>query len=161
MNGLRNMIFIILLFFIMVALAYVFSIGDIIVFTTNQTVDQFHSNPGSLAAAEGYVRARNLFFSMVTLFFIPFLVTLAYASSFINNQQSILSYFIQTLAVLLATPLAIYLFSAILTNMFSVNFLDPAYIVQDYFSNFALILIVNMFLSIASFIFVRQTAVTS
>lgn len=87
----------------------------------------------------------------------PFLIFLSFSSSFINRNQTLSNYLISSMVVVLITSLTLYFFPTIMTNLLNVSILNANYINAAYFSNFFHILIVNMLLSLASFLFVVKT----
>ncbi len=143
------------------AFDYVFSISDIIVGQYNTTINMIAPNAISTAGANSYVNVRNFMLNALFFFVAPFLVLLTFASSFINNNQTIIGYLINSIAVLMATPIVIYAFSEILTNLLNVSILNANYIPQVFFTNFLLICVVNLLMALSSFIFVRQGAIES
>ena len=92
---------------------------------------------------------------------VPFLLFLTFTSSFINRNQNIIMYLIQAIGLLMLTPMVIYMFSEVLTNLLGISILDTHYMAQIYFTNFMFILIVNSLMGLASFIFVQRTATVS
>lgn len=140
----------------LVAIDYVYSIGDNI---TNALYSKLLSNPITTAAFNSYAATRNLIYSLVTGIFVPFLVFLSFASSFVNRNQTVVSYLIQAITVMLITPLLIYLFAQVMTNLLSVSLLDTAYMATTYFNNFLYILVANMLLALTSFVFVQKGAI--
>jgi hypothetical protein len=103
-----------------------------------------------------YQAAESFTISAIFNFLVPFLFLMAFANSFINSNQNVISYFIQAMAVLLATPLCIYIFSYVLTNLLNISFLNPAYIASNFFNNFTLILVVNMLIALVSFVWIKK-----
>jgi hypothetical protein len=144
----------------LIVIAYVYSITDTIASTVNGVITITQPNPISSGAFTSYGAMRDFIFSALTLFLIPFLLLLSFASSFINRNQSVVGYLINSMAVLMATPIVIYAFAEITTNLLNVSILNPAYIYTLYFNNFVFICIINMFLALASFAFVRQGVVS-
>lgn len=146
---------------LMVVLSYSYTIGDQIVNTVNGVVVLNQPNAISTQAYNSFIAVRDFLFSAITLFLLPFFLLLTFASSFINRNQTIISYLIQSLAVLMATPLVIFVFAQVTTNLLNVSILNANYIYTLYFNNFLYICIINMFLALASFVFVRQEAVSA
>lgn len=146
---------------LMVVLSYSYTIGDQIVNTVNGVVTVNQPNAISTQAYNSFIAVRDFLFSAITLFLLPFFLLLTFASSFINRNQTIISYLIQSLAVLMATPLVIFVFAQVTTNLLNVSILNANYIYTLYFNNFLYICIINMFLALASFVFVRQEAVSA
>jgi hypothetical protein len=141
----------------LVALDYMFSITDLLENLIYGTVNTIQSNPISDHAHDMYAAVRNIWYSAVTGVLVPFLLFLSFTSSFINKNQNMVMYLIQALAVLMVTPIALFVFADIFTQMLSVSFLDSAYMATVYFNNFIYILVINMLMALASFIFVRNT----
>lgn len=158
MNSIYNLIFIIFLMVILVAFDYLYSITDILTNQINGTIMAQFPNTITTMAMTSYGATRDMLYSLVTMIVVPFLLFLTFTSSFINKNQNIIVYLIQTIGLLMLTPLAIYMFSELLTDLLSVSILDTDYMAQVYFSNFMLILIVNSLMGLASFIFVQKTA---
>ena len=150
-----NTMFIIFLFIILVAFDYMYTISDIL---TNQINATVAPNPITTMAYKSYGAQRDMLYALVVNIMVPFLLFLTFISSFINRNQNIVMYLIQVVGLLMLTPLAIYMFTEMLTNLLSVSILDPAYIANLYFTNFMYILIANTFMGLASFIFVQRTA---
>jgi hypothetical protein len=98
-----------------------------------------------------------MMYSLITGIVVPFLIFLSFTSSFVNRNQNIIMYLIQVIGLLMITPLCIYIFSDVLTQLMSVSILDAAYASSVYFSNFPYILIANTLMALASFIFVQRT----
>ena len=160
-NGIYNMIFIIFLMVMLVAFDYMYSISDILTTQINSTISGgSFANPITTMAMTSYGNTRDMLWSLVTGIVVPFLLFLTFTSSFINRNQNIIMYLIQVIGLLMITPLCIYIFSNLLTNLLGVTILNPAYMAQVYFSNFMFILIVNTIMALASFIFVQRTAAT-
>jgi hypothetical protein len=65
---------------------------------------------------------------------------------------------IQAISVMLLTPLMIFLFAQVFTNLLAVSILDTNYMATTYFSNFLFIMVTNMLLALASFVFVQKGA---
>lgn len=153
MNGVYNLLFLVIIFMSLAAWAYMYSIADIIEGKVHTITG---GNAISDAAYAQYQNTRDLIFGATTGILIPFFVFLTFASSFINRNQDITGYLVGSMMVLLGTPVCIYLFSQILTNLFAVSILDPAYIANTLIGNFLWILVGNMLLSLASFVFIRK-----
>jgi hypothetical protein len=155
-----NAIFIIVMFISLVGLDYAYTIGDDIVAMLNEKFTEMGlENPISTAALESYVGLRSMMYGIVTGVMTPFLLMLSFGSSFINRNQTVISYTVQVIAIVFMTPLIIYAFAELLTNLLAVNILDPAYIAQSYFDNFLLIMVLNMLFGLASFVFVQRGVV--
>lgn len=158
MNAIYNLIFIIFLMIMLVAFDYMYSISDILTSQINGTIMSQFPNTITTMAMNTYGATRDMIYSLVTMIVVPFLLFLTFTSSFINRNQNIIVYLIQVIGLLMITPLAIYMFSEVLTQLLSVSILDTAYMAQVYFTNFMFILIVNSLMGLASFIFVQRTA---
>jgi hypothetical protein len=156
MNGIRNAMFIIIMMMFLVAVDYVYTIGDQL---TNQINAHILSNPITTAAFISYGATRNLIYSAVTGVMVPFLIFLSFTSSFINRNQTVVTYMIQAISVMLITPLLIFLFAQVFTNLLAVSILDTQYMATTYFNNFLYIMVTNMLLALASFVFVQKGAV--
>lgn len=155
MNAIYNMIFLVLIFAVLVGFDYLYSIGDIMTDQINAIVPP---NNITTAAFNGYEASRDMLYTLVTSIVAPFLIFLSFFSSVVNRNQNIIMYLIQVVAILMVTPLVIYVFSELLTNLLSVSILDPAYMATLYFSNFMIILVANSLMGLMSFIFVQRTA---
>jgi hypothetical protein len=138
---------------ILVAVDYTYSISDIMVNQINGTIAP---NPYTAIGYNSYFTVRNMMYSLITGIVIPFLIFLSFTSSFINRNQNLVMYLIQVIGLLMITPLCIYLFSDVLTQLLSISILDAAYASSVYFSNFPYILIANTLMAFASFIFVQR-----
>jgi hypothetical protein len=141
----------------LVAIAYSFSLGDIII-GYMKVVDNMLNPTDNLSDKmyAYYGQTRDFSISVIFNFLVPFLFLMSYANSFINSNQNIVSYFIQAMGVLLATPLAIYIFSYVLTNLLNISFINPNYVATNFFSNFTLILVVNMLIALTSFVWIKK-----
>lgn len=139
---------------ILVAVDYTYSIGDIMVNEINSTITP---NPYTAIGYASYATVRNMMYSLITGIAVPFLVFLSFTSSFVNRNQNVIMYLIQVIGLLMLTPLCIYLFSDMLTQLLSISILDAAYGSSVYFSNFPYILIANTLMALASFMFVQRT----
>ena len=158
MNGVLNAIFIVILFFSLIAYDYLYTISDRVVIATKTTIDNIEPNDISDAGFNTYTGTRDMMYMLVTGILVPFLLFLSFTSSFINRNQNMVTYFIQVVAVLMLTPLIIYIFADVFTQLLSFSLLDPAYMATTYFDNFLIILVANMLLALASFVFVKQAA---
>lgn len=156
MNGMYNAMFIVLLFVSLVMLDWIYSISDNIVDTMYARLNAIIPNAMTDNAHTMYANVRGMWLNAVTYFLAPFLLLLSFASSFINRHTSIFMYLISSMAVLLITPILIYIFANLFTNLLSVSILNPAYVLTTYMDNFLYILILNMLLSLASFVFVQR-----
>jgi hypothetical protein len=152
------MLFIVFLFIIMVAFAYVYSISDILTAQINAVIAP---NPITTMAFNAYATTRDMLYMLMTMVVTPFLLFLTFTSSFINKNQNIIMYLIQVIGLLMLTPMVIYIFSEVLTQLLSISILNPAYMASVYFSNFMLLLVVNSLMGLVSFIFVQRTATVS
>ena len=152
------MIFIVFLLVMLVAFDYLYSIGDIL---TTQINNVIPNNTITAMALHTYQATRDMLYSLVTMIVVPFLLFLTFTSSFINRNQNIIMYLIQAIGLLMLTPMVIYMFSEVLTNLLGISILDTHYMAQIYFTNFMFILIVNSLMGLASFIFVQRTATVS
>lgn len=157
MNGFLNLFFIILLFTTLIGVDYLFSITDIL---TARTYDVLNTNNFSNYITDmGYAyyqNIRGLLYSGITGVLTPFLIFLSFASSFINRNQDIISYTIFGLMVCVLTPLSIYLFAEVFTQLLNVSILDSAYMATAYFDNFTYIMVANMLLTLSSFVFLQK-----
>lgn len=150
-NGVYNAIFIIFLMLILVAVDYMYSISDQIVNAINVYT---HGNTVSDQAFLYYGKVRSIIYGSITGILVPFLVFLSFASSFINRNQDLGTYLVSAFAIVLITPLCIYIFSEIITNMLNVTILDTAYMATVWFQNMLWILVANMLLTLMSFVFI-------
>jgi hypothetical protein len=141
--------------FVLVGFDYTYTISDVIVSGVNDSITNINmSNNITTAGYTSYTATRSIMYGGVTGVLVPFLIFLTFASSFIDRNQTLISYLVYAMVIILGTPLLIYVFSDIITNLLNVNVLDTAYMATTYFQNFAYILIANMLLSLASFVFV-------
>lgn len=154
--------FIIFLMFILVAVDYLYSISDQIVGGVNTTINSMgYTNSLSTLAYTYYGRVRDIIYTGITGILVPFLIFLSFVSSFLNRNQDFTSYLVAALATIFITPLILFIFPDILTNLLNVSILDTAYMSTIYLTNLTFILVVNMLLSLASFVFIiRQRGVT-
>jgi uncharacterized protein Veg len=149
------MLFIVFLLVVLIAFDYMYSISDILTSQINSHID---ANPITTMAYNNYGTVRNMLYSLVTGVVVPFLLFLTFTSSFINRNQNIIMYLIQVIGLLMITPIVIYTFGDVLTNMLNITILDTAYMAQIYFTNFMYILVANMLMGLASFVFVQRAA---
>lgn len=149
--------FLLLIFMSLAAWAYMYSISDIMLAKVDSITG---TNSLSTAAYTSYQNVRDLLFSAVTGILIPFFIFLSFTSSFIDRNQDIMGYMVNAMMVMIGTPLVIYLFSQILTNLFAVSILDPSYVATTLVNNFLWIVVGNMLLSLASFVFIRKNLAT-
>jgi len=154
-NGVYNLIFIVFLLIMLVAFDYVYSIADIIINQINVTITPNHY---STIGYNSYTTVRDFMYSIVTGIVVPFLLFLTFISSVINKNQNIIVYLIQVIALLMLTPLAIYMFGDLMTNLLNVSILDTHYMATLYFTNFPYILIANSLMALLSFMFVQRPA---
>ena len=159
MNGVRNALFLLFLFVILIAVEYIYTIGDNIADNVKKTVDGIEGNNITDGGYNQYGAVRSIMYSGITGVLAPFLIFLTFMSSFINRNQSIEIYFIAALVVIIATPVSIYIFSEVFTNLTNLSVLDTAYLAQNYFDNFLYIMVANLLLTLASFVFVKQKGV--
>ena len=153
MNGIYNAIMIIILMFSLIALDYIYSISDKF---TSQLYGLIQKNKITDMGFKLYSDMRTLMYGGITGVLVPWIIFLSFASSFINRNQDIIGYLIANLVVVLLTPIAIYLFSEIATQMLNVSILNSAYMATTYLNNFLYIMVANMLLSLASFVFLQK-----
>lgn len=156
MNGVRNGAFIILLMVILVVTDYMYTISDQFANRTYTAVNASFANSITDQAFDSYGKGRELVYTAITGVLVPFLTFLAFFSSAVNRNQNLTTYLVSAFAIIIFTPVAIYLMSEIFTSMLSVSILDPAYMFTAYINNFMWIMVANMLLTLLSFIFVRQ-----
>ncbi len=158
MNGIFNAIFVAMLFFMLVAFAWLFSIGDLLETSFYNYVSGMVSDATLLNSLHNqYVNNRELLLTALNHFMIPFLLFMTFTSSFVNRNQTPIQYFMSVLGILLVTPLLAYLFSEVISNLlFGVSFIDADYCFTTFMNNFVLILVLNMLASLASFVFVQK-----
>lgn len=149
--------------FILVGVDYLYSIADQIVGSVNTTINSMgYSNSLSTLAYTYYGRVRDIIYTGITGVLVPFLIFFSFVSSFVNRNQDTIGYFVSAIATVITTPLILFIFPDIISNLLNVSILDTAYMASIYFSNLLFILVVNMLISIASFVFVvRQRGVVS
>ena len=140
---------------LLVAVDYLYSIGD---YLTDAINDKIEPNDITDAGYASYGAVRNFMYSAITGVLVPFLVFLSFTSSFINRNQTVVTYMVQAISVIVITPLTIWLFAEVFTNLLSVTLLDSSYMATTYFSNFLYIMVANMLLALASFVFVQKGA---
>lgn len=155
MNGIYNAIFILLLMFMLVAVDYVYSISDKVINGIYTVI------PKNNITDNGYLSYQNIraiMYGGITGVLVPFLIFLSFMSSFFNNyrQAGIEVYLIGNLICIIATPIMIYLFAQIVTQLLNVSILDSAYMASVFFNNFLYIMVANMLLSLASFVFITK-----
>lgn len=153
MNGVWNIIFLVFLMMMLVATDYIYSIGDIIV---DQTYGAIDSNEFTDIAYGSYATTREFVYGLITGVLAPFLIFLSFFSSFVNRNQNFVTYTIQVIGLLFLTPILIYMFSEMATQMLNVSILNHAYMATTILDNFLYILVANAILAVASFVFVKQ-----
>lgn len=156
MNGILNAIFIVVLFMFMVAFAYIFSISDILMDEVYAQVNAITPNATSTEIYNDYGSLRDLLFNVLNHALLPFLIFMAFFSSFVNRNQSPIQYVVSAMGVILLTPMLVYLFAEVITNMTNISIIDTDYIFSTYTANFTWILVANMLLALASYVFVRK-----
>jgi len=159
LNGVYNAIFIILLFINLIALDYIYSIGDRLIKQVYTVINIIQPNAISLNAYTTYFTLRTFYLEVISYFVVPFLLLISFASSFINRHVNIVTFLISSMSILLITPFVIYIFAQYFTNLLSVSILDPVLAttyLDTYFNNFLYILVINLLLSLASFVWVEK-----
>lgn len=155
-NGVRNVVFLILLYCVLVAVDYMYTITDIVTEEIYNATNASYSNPISDAGYASYGTMRDLVYTAITLVLMPWLVFLSIASSAINRHVSLSGYLVNSMVVVLLTPAVIYICAELFTQLLSVSVLDTGYMATVWFDNFLYILIANMILSLCSFVFVQK-----
>lgn len=147
--------------FVLVGVDYLYSIADQIVGGVNTTITSIgYSNSLSTLAYTYYGRVRDIIYTGITGLLIPFLIFLTFVSSFVNRNQDVIGYIVSCVATTFITPLILFIFPDIISNLLNVSILDTAYMATIFFNNLLFILVINLLLSIASFVFVvRQRGV--
>jgi hypothetical protein len=156
MNGVLNAFFIIILFMGLIAYDYLYTISDQITNAVYGRINAIEPNEISDAGFTAYEGTRDFLYALVTGIMVPFLLFLSFTSSFINRNQTMVVYVIQAIAILMVTPIMIFIFADVFTQMLSFSLLDSAYMATVYFNNFLQIFVVNMLLALASFVFVKE-----
>jgi hypothetical protein len=156
MNGVNNAVFVVVLFMTMVSFTYLYSISDKILQPMYAKINAIAPNDMTDNGYNSYVALRDFLFTGLNRVVLPFLLFLALTSSFINRNQTMIGYVIQSIAVVLITPMLVYVFAEVLSNLTAVSIINSAYLFTTYFDNFLYILIANMLLSLASFVFVQK-----
>ena len=153
MNAIKNMLFLIIVFIFMIALAFAFSIGDEVLNAVHTVTFLY---PTSHTMFLNSIKIRDFFLNMSLNIFLPFIVFMTLFSTFINRNNNILSYVLQCLGVLMITPLVLYFVPDIFTAILSTPIINTAYYKSIYFTNFTSLIIINLLLAFASFIFIRR-----
>lgn len=159
-NGFNNALALVILTLALIVLGYAFTIGDTITSQVNSTISGVAPNQVSTTSFIQYQGARDFLFSAITIFLVPFIIFITFISSFIGNNTGVLNYVISCLLVLIVTPILIFTFADVFTGLTSVSFLNTKYLASLYFNNFLQIMVINMLLSLGSFIFTRGGAIT-
>jgi hypothetical protein len=157
-NGARNVVFIVSLYLVLVAVDYMYTITDTVTGSLYNATNSTNPNAISDAAYSNYSTMRDLMYGGITLVLMPWLVFLSLASSAVNRHVSLSGYLVNSMIVVLLTPVVIYICAELITQMLSVSILDTGYMAQVWFDNFLYVLIANMLLSLASFVFVRSAS---
>lgn len=157
MNGVWNAIFVVSIFMLMTAFAWVYSLGDKILVDLYAVVNGIEPNSMTDSGLTLWTGMRDFSYQALNHFLLPFLMFLALTSSFINRNRSLHAYIIQALGVVLITPILIYVFADIITAMTSVSFINTSYLFSTYTANFLYILVGNMLLTLASFVFIQKS----
>lgn len=137
----------------LVAVDYIFSISDNLV---NQLYQLITKNSITDDGYQFYINIRAVLYGGITMVLVPWLIFLSFASSFINRNQDIIGYLIGNLLCVLFTPMAIYLFTRVATQLLSVTILDTSYMAFVFFNDFLYIMVANLLLSLASFVFLQK-----
>jgi hypothetical protein len=157
MNGIWNAIFIISLLLMMMAFTWLYSISDVILTNLYTTVDGIEPNDMTDNGLDLYEKLRDFTYNGLNNVLLPFLLFLSLASSFINKNASMASYLIQAMGVVLITPIMVYVFADVLTAMTSVSIINTSYMFSNYLGNLLYIMVANMLLALASFVFIQKS----
>ncbi len=158
MNGVRNAVFIVFLMVILVVVDYMYTISDVVVEGAYTEANIIQPNDITTLGLTMYQNMRGMMYTLITGIMVPYLVFLCMFSSLVNRNQNVAGYLLSSMVILLATPMFIYFVGEIITNMLSVSILDTDYMYTTMLSgsNFMLILVANLLLALASFVFVRR-----
>jgi hypothetical protein len=156
MNGVYNAVFVVVLFMTMTAFTYLYSISDRIMLPMYNAINNVAPNAMTDNGYNSYQSLWDFLFTGLNRVVLPFLLFLALTSSFINRNQTMIGYVIQAIAVVLITPMLVYVFAEVLSNMTASSIINTSYLFSTYFDNFLWILVANMLLSLASFVFVQK-----
>lgn len=148
--------FLVIVFFTLVSFTYLYSISDELSSQIYTKINAIFPNPMTDAGYSGYETTRDFIMGALNRLFLPFILFLSLSNSFINRNQTLISYLTTSMAVVLLSPLAVYVFGELMTYMLEIDYLNPAYILDTYFDNFLYIIVANMLLSLASFVFVQK-----
>jgi hypothetical protein len=140
----------------MTAFTFLYSISDKIMAPMYDKINAVAPNAMTDNGYNSYQSLRDFLFTGLNRVVLPFLLFLALTSSFINRNQSMIGYVIQAIAVVLITPMLVYVFAEVLSNLTAVSIINANYLFTTYFDNFMYILVANMLLSLASFVFVQK-----
>ncbi len=145
--------------FVLISFDYIYSITDQIMSGMNTGIVNVMTSLGMVSpitatAYLSYQNMRDLMYTSVVGILVPFLIFLSFASSFIDRNITLGDYLIGAFTIMIVTPLCIYLFSDVISNLMNINILDPAYMATSLISNFVYILVANMLLTLASFVFI-------
>lgn len=157
MNGVWNAIFVVSIFLMMTAFAWLYSLGDEILTRLYSVVNGLEPNSMSDNGLLIWTNMRDYTYQALNHFLLPFLMFLTLASSFINRNRSLHSYVIQAMGVVLITPILIYVFADVISAMTAVSFINTAYLFSTYTGNFLYILVGNMLLALGSFVFIQKS----
>lgn len=153
-NATRNSVFLFYLFMLILALGIVYLILDLITtYTASQITATGLDNPVSTQMYINYLNTRSM---LITSFYIivSFAAALSWVSSFVD-RTNLMSYLFNMLALLIITPLVIYLASSFWSQVQIVGItLDTVRL--EFVSNWSWIITINFFLGLLSFLFVPK-----
>lgn len=153
MNGIRNALYIVIIMILLIGFAFIFGIGDEIMNAIHAKIFMY---PTADAMFNAYTHIRDFFVAITFNVALPFVIFTLFLSSFINRQENLLVYLMQTFAILMITPILVYAFAALLSNLTAIPILNPTYLASLYISNMLVILVANLLLSAASFVFTMK-----
>lgn len=153
MNGVNNSIYLMMVMIMIVLFAFIMSLGDEVMNGINASTYKY---PLAAQAFSAWENLRDFFMALTFNIALPFIIFTSFLSSFINRNQNVLIYITSTFVILVSIPMLMYMFSGFLTAYMSISLINPDYLKDLYVSHILTILIINMMLSIASFVFVQS-----
>jgi hypothetical protein len=149
-------VFLFYIFFVIIGFGLVFAVLEPVLTNTASLIHTTGlDNPISTQAFLNYQAARSF---IITSFYIltSLVIMLSWVTSFVD-RNNLFSYLINVIGSLILTPLLIY-FVATWWADFSVLSLDLSVIRDDFITNWGVVMTVNFFFGLISFLFVRKGA---
>lgn len=154
MNAVRNALYLILGFVMLIGIGLSFTIGNQLIDATYVSV--FPNSHLVNVAYQDWINVRDFFINMTYNFLVPLIIFLTFASSLIGRNTGLVTYLTQSMVILMLTPILVYSFAEFFTPFLQSGLIDMAYIRVLYFENLLYLLVINMIVSFLSFLFTRR-----